>query len=307
MSDSDAADPARTSKRSAGSRPCRRCCAFSATPPAWASPPWPGSPAAAGRPARCRTTSPSAFVPGGQLDVAHDACARRCTRARDRDRDRARQPGPGLLRPPHAQASMRSRATSRCRSSCRTASSSARSAPSIPRPASLPPRVVNTFRLFAELIALQLDNERSHDRAKAQLLDETPDRRAARAVHRRPRPRPAQSAGGDRRLRPARVEEGGRSPGGERPGDADRRQRQADVGPDRRCPRLRPRPAAARGSPCGPSGWTTWNARSPRWWPSSRTPTRRARSTPPIAVPDGRELRPQPRPAVALEPASPTP
>jgi len=41
-----------------------------------------------------------------------------------------------------------------------------------PRPAALPPRVVNTFRLFAELIALQLDNERSHDRAKAQLLDE---------------------------------------------------------------------------------------------------------------------------------------
>ena len=41
-----------------------------------------------------------------------------------------------------------------------------------PRPATLPPRVVNTFRLFAELIALQLDNERGHDRAKAQLLDE---------------------------------------------------------------------------------------------------------------------------------------
>ncbi|MEP7301838.1 MAG: HAMP domain-containing sensor histidine kinase, partial [Caldimonas sp.] len=33
-------------------------------------------------------------------------------------------------------------------------------------------RVVNTFKLFAELIALQLDNERSHDRARAELLDE---------------------------------------------------------------------------------------------------------------------------------------
>jgi len=39
------------------------------------------------------------------------------------------------------------------------------------RPAALPPRVVNTFKLFAELIAVQLDNERRHERDRAQLLD----------------------------------------------------------------------------------------------------------------------------------------
>ena len=72
-----------------------------------------------------------------------------------------------------------------------------------PRPASLPPRVVNTFRLFAQLIALQLDNERSHDRAKAQLLDEKQTGELREQFIAVLGPRPAQSARGDRRLRPA--------------------------------------------------------------------------------------------------------
>ncbi len=41
-----------------------------------------------------------------------------------------------------------------------------------PRPARLPPHVVSTFTLFAELIALQLENGRKHDQAQRALLDE---------------------------------------------------------------------------------------------------------------------------------------
>ena len=41
-----------------------------------------------------------------------------------------------------------------------------------PRPAQLPPAVVATFKLFAELIGLQLENERKRDVAQKALLDE---------------------------------------------------------------------------------------------------------------------------------------